>query len=234
MESLILIVFCAFGPDYVEQFEIARKTIPSRVQVGLITNAGRQIAGVKQVNMHRVHEIDALTMRCRLNNYFQLGHYDQVWYSDTDILFKGDIFAKYAAADRVILGQERGARADNIYMGGAFTEAEKAIYGDETGINAGLICVPRCAYPFFEIWNAKTKEVMKINPHLKFYEQHALNAMYFRNKENFALFDRNDIGFPTRATRGEYADHYIGYFEKKKDLMTRDYGYMCMPRVEPS
>lgn len=228
------IVFVFFGQDYWEQFELSIRTIPNNIDVFVITdNRPNPDNYFEQTNLlngfpyRMLHGVspetvfDKLTYRKNIHNLVDLNQYSQIWYADPDILFTGDIFEKYKDSKAILVSNEPDMTMQNEHFNGGFTDIEITEMVDNfaPAINGGLYCVPKCCYSFFNQYESLLNIFSESQPTNMANDQHALNNLFHRKLNNFELFERGDVGFPTRNSTGKYVNHYIGMGMYKLNLM---------------
>jgi hypothetical protein len=216
-----VIVFPFFGERYLKQFQVCARTIPSHWEVVVITDQAYDRFTVIKVNTP-ASTYDCLTFRKRIPEFVDIEKYDRVWHCDCDILFSGDLLAKYADNKTdIIVNHEPMTRIDNEFMAPAFDkeELERLILNNAPAINSGLFGVPRCQSEFWDTYKDLINDFHAIHPDLFTPDQYMLNRMYHRSMGKFLLMNSEEVGFPTRGTRGSLVNHYIGFGLDKLKLM---------------
>ena len=219
------IVFVFFGQNYLEQFEVCMKTVPSSWTVIVISD---QIKNSNISNHHIFINVptpetvfEKLTYRKNIHELIDINQFSQVWYSDPDMLFTGDILAKYKDSKSILVSNEPFMDMSNEHFNGGFSQNELSnlVENFAPAINGGLYCVPKCCYSFFEQYESLLNIFSNLNPGNMATDQHALNNLFHRKLNTFELFDKGDVGFPTRQVEGKYVNHYIGMGLYKLNLM---------------
>jgi hypothetical protein len=218
------IIFVFFGHDYMEQFQLALKTMPINWNIIVIsdieiTDRSINYYGIKVPTPETIYE--KLTYRKNIHKLIDINQYSQVWYSDPDMLFTRDIIKKYKDSKSILVSNEPFMDMSNEHFNGGFSENEikGLIENFAPAINGGLYCVPKNCYSFFEQYESLLNIFSALNPNNMATDQHALNNLFHRKLNTFELFDKDDVGFPTRQTEGKYVNHYIGMGLYKLNLM---------------
>jgi hypothetical protein len=228
-----IIVFPFFGEKYLKQFKVCAKTIPASWNVVVITDQNYldDRFTVYRVDTPRT-AYECLTYRKRIPEFINLDDYDQVWHCDPDVLFTGDLLPKYGElpySKYIIVSEEPMTRIDNEHMGMTFNadELEGMVLRHAPAINGGLIGVPKSQVQFWAMYAGNIDTFHFGHPDILSCDQQILNLMYHVDwsiaKLDFALTDKEDVGFPTRGLRGKLMNHYIGaYIENKHEVMELD------------
>jgi lipopolysaccharide biosynthesis glycosyltransferase len=225
-----LIVFPFFGENYLKQFKVCAKTIPSDWNVLVITDQNylEDRFTVLRVDSP-VSAYDCMTFRKRIPEFINIDEWDQVWHCDPDVLFTGDLLKKYSElpySKYIIVSEETGTRIDCQEMGSGFNnvELEHLILNHSPAINGGLIGVPKLNNWFWEDYKERIDLFHEMKPDILSCDQQVLNILYIWDYDYFALTDKEDVGFPTRGTQGNLMNHYIGAnIENKHELMQSDF-----------
>lgn len=217
-----VIVFNPFGSVYIEQFQVCLQTIPKHWDVVVITDEvfdpGDHSLKIIKVPLP-ARPVDRLAFRMNIHDFVDINQYDQVWYSDIDVLFKGDILAKYAESQTIMVANEPFTKLDNYHMGSALTGQEVQMNINAPAINGGLWCIPKTEFAFFEHYRQQLITFISLYPDQWSADQLILNAIFHRKEGNFRLFDFGDVGFPTRGFEGKLVNHFIGQFGDKTNQM---------------
>jgi hypothetical protein len=221
-----VIVFVFFGQQYWDQFKTCIKSIGEKWSIKIITD-------VKCCNENGVEYIyvptpatvyDMLTFRKRIPEFVAVEKYDQIWYSDPDILFKGNILEKYKDATDVMVSYEPHCNIYHPCMNGWFTTEELSDidYRKQPCINGGFFMVPKSQKDFW-IKYRTICEFMESREPNKSNDQFVLNNIYHRKLHKIKLFDTSDVCFRPDET-GVYGmvNHYIGMGSDKLDVMRNE------------
>ena len=225
-----IIVFPFFGERYLKQFQVCAKTIPSHWNVVVITDQDYSHDRFKVIRVQTPPTAyDCLTFRKRIPEFVDINLYDQIWHCDPDVLFTGDLLAKYGElpySKYIIVSEEPMTRIDNEHMGMAFDpyKLESLVLNRQPAINGGLIGVPKLWAFFWDLYQINIDEFHELRPDIMSCDQQVLNQMYHSDDWGFALTDKEDVGFPTRQTEGKLMNHYIGaYIQDKDQVMEADF-----------
>jgi hypothetical protein len=219
------IVFVFFGQQYWEQFEVCYKTIPKDWNVIVFSDTIETEIHKYNFSHYGVTTpqtvFEKLTYRKNIHKLIDINQYSQIWYSDPDMLFTGDILAKYKDSKSILVSNEPFMDMSNEHFNGGFSDKEvySLVENFAPAINGGLYCVPKNCYSFFEQYESLLNIFSALNPGNMATDQHALNNLFHRKLNTFELFDKDDVGFPTRQTEGKYVNHYIGMGLYKLNLM---------------
>jgi len=223
-----VIVFVFFGEKYMEQFDCCLKTIPARegIEIVVITDTieykGFCLDIIKVPTPATLY--DMLTFRSRIPDFIDVNKYSQVWYSDVDILFKGDILDKYKHATDVMISHEPNAPLRHPFINAWFNEQELQQMEAEhaPAINSGFFCVPKQQKDFWIKYKALCQFTGVLMQN-KESEQCLMNHIYHRKQHSMKLFDTSEVCFRPDET-GEYGmvNHYIGMGSDKVDIMRNE------------
>ncbi|MFA5715851.1 MAG: hypothetical protein WC998_08925 [Candidatus Paceibacterota bacterium] len=225
-----IIVFPFFGERYLKQFQVCAKTIPSHWNVVVITDQDYSHDRFKVIRVQTPPTAyDCLTFRKRIPEFVDINLYDQIWHCDPDVLFTGDLLAKYGElpySKYIIVSEEPMTRIDNEHMGRAFDSEmlEWLVLNHAPAINGGLIGVPKIFNSFWGKYANRIDMFHAEKPDIMSCDQQVLNSIYQEIYFDFALTDKEDVGFPTRQTEGKLMNHYIGaYIQDKDQVMEADF-----------
>ncbi len=219
-----VIVFVFFGQKYLDQFLICHQTIPNYWNVKVIADVECDIKGVEFIKVDTPPSVyEMLTYRKNIHYLIDINKYSQVWYSDPDILFTGDILAKYKNIDNIMLSVEPKTSMRHPCMAGVFSESE-LLYLESIkapAINGGFYMVPKNHYEFFEQYATLIDFFSSKWPNDRSTDQHVLNNMYHRKLNQFQLFTSEDFGLHARDGF-KLVNHYIGMDSDKIELMNNE------------
>lgn len=224
-----VIVFSFFGEIYLRQFQVCAKTIPEGWNVVVVTDQDYRDSRftVLQVDSP-VSLYECFTFRKRIPDFVDITKFDRVWHCDCDVMFTGDLLGKYynpKYADFIIVSDEPMTTIDNEHMGRAIKPVllQKLVTDRAPAINSGLIGVNKDQNSFWNNYRILVEELYASRPDVLFPDQQILNKLYHESEFKFKLTDKDDIGFPTRGTKGWLMNHYIGaYIENKDKVMEAD------------
>ena len=209
---MVLVYLVAFGKDYLDQFDLMYQgLIRMGVDVCLITDQNVKRQGVEVITIGTpLEKMQMFAFRIYGHKIIDFTKYDQVWYSDTDIIFKDNIFDKYKG--HYVCREPWNTMAEE-HFNGLLNDQEVLSAKKLPAINSGLVCAPGDSL-FWSEYQTVTERAYRRRAWIS--EQHALNWMYLkrRDKYNFKLFADEDIGYPARGIKGGYVDHYNCYKDK--------------------
>lgn len=223
MGNSSVVVFVFFGEQYLEQFKVCAETIPKHWNVKIITdckgsNLGNSFEWIKVPTPDSVYKM--LTFRKNIDLFVDINKYDQVWYFDCDMLFKGDILEKYKELSRIMVSFEPEGDWYHPCFSGGFNELElMGLSGnDALCINGGMFAVPKHKYYFFDLYRETIAKLEKELPENKSIDQFALNHLFHRKIIKMSNFPLTDIGFLGKGGF-KLVNHYIGMGNDKVQLM---------------
>lgn len=223
------IVFVFFGEKYLEQFKATRITMPKHWNVYVITDVKIESDSMTVINVPTPATVfDMLAFRKNIDLYVPIEQFDQVWYSDCDILFFQDILAKYAGErERILVSNEPFCTIDNEHFCGDMTIEEIALLKEANApaINGGFYCIPHSQYHFFPHYREALEAYAEKKPGVLATDQHVLNSVLHLDRFIYRLFDPGDVGFETghgAQYKGRMANHYIGIYEPKAAMMLKE------------
>ncbi len=222
-----VIVFVFFGQKYMEQFKSCMMTMPDYWNVKVINDIYGHVSGnIEFIQIPTPKTVyDMLTYRMYIDKHVKIRDYSAVWYSDPDILFKGDIIDKYRRLNKVMVSHEPNCPVNHPCMTGGFSDEEVAllVQGECACINGGFYAVPKSHYSFFEQYRTLCKWFRSRWPDDHSTDQHVLNNLFHRNITDMDLFDVADVCFRPDET-GVYGmvNHYIGMHSEKVELMKNE------------
>ena len=221
-----IIVFVFFGEQFVEQFKVCSKTMPAYWNVKVITDVQFSIPmPISECIVVPTPStvFDMLTFRKRINEFINIKKYDRVWYSDPDILFKGDILEKYSNSNDILLAYEPNTSLKHPCMCGGFSEEElqKLESINAPAINGGFYSVPKKKYDFFRQYKDLCNFFESKWANNKSTDQYILNNLYHRKLNEFILFTSDDVKYHPQEKDGVFGmvNHYIGMGMEKIELM---------------
>jgi hypothetical protein len=223
------VVFVFFGSKYWQQFEICADSIRADWNIFVITDEQTQKACligwsgilIEVINVPTPTTVfDMLTYRQYIDKHIDITKYDQIWYCDPDMLFKGNILMKYSGCKQVLVSNEP-IPINNIHMCGCFSESEieKLLSENAPAINGGFFMIPKEQYSFFDVYRRSIARQKEKHPEVLSTDQHCLNELFHCKLIDAKLFDEGDVGFPSHGTDGKYINHYIGMYRDKIDWM---------------
>lgn len=226
MKNKQVIVFVFFGQQYAEQFFASCKSHPDNWDKIIITDQllfnGKYFTNIIVDTPATVY--DMLTFRKRIPEFIDVEKYDQIWYSDPDILFKGDIMERYKDATDVMVSYEPNCNIFHPCMNGWFTTEELSDidYRKKPCINGGFFMVPKSQKDFW-IKYRTICEFMESREPNKSNDQYVLNNIYHRELHPIKLFQPDEVCFRPDET-GVYGmvNHYIGMGSDKLEVMRNE------------
>jgi len=222
MSTHKLVYLAAFGPDCLELFKVCLSGLRNcEVDIILITDQYFFDERVKVIQYaspaDRAHIV---SFRTRIKEFIDISPYDQVWYMDTDYVIKGDLFKQYEGNDNILLNIEPDSLVSNEHFCADLTEFEKELYKDVVAINAGIYCVPKRYFDFFEYYDLSVRCAYIRNPGMKIPEQQCLNSIYLRWHDVWQMEAIEGIGYPAHGVNEGIVFHYACYpNENKLQLM---------------
>ena len=219
-----VIVFVFFGEKYWDQWLLCADTFGHDWEIVIISDMGvgfyyDNLTIIKVPTPSTVY--DMLTFRKRIPEFIDLDEYSQVWYSDPDILFKGDILDKYKHATDVLVSNEPNCSIKHPCMNGWFRSHElDAMEASKAPcINGGFFCVPRQQKDFWVKYRTLCDFMEQLDQN-KSTDQFVLNNLYHRKLHDMKLFEAGDVCFRPDET-GVYGmvNHYIGMGSEKVEIM---------------
>ena len=221
MKQLVFLV--AFGLDCLELFKVCLSGLRKcEVDICLITDQYFYDERVKVIQWacpaDRSH---IYSFRTRVREFIDIEPYDQVWYMDTDYVIHEDIFKKYAGNQNLLINKEPDSKVSNEHFSADLTEFEFNLYKDVDAVNAGMYCVPKRYFGFFEFYDLQVRQAWIRNPEMKIPEQQCLNTIYLRWYKVWNMEFIEGIGYPAHGTEGIIL-HYACYPDDEKLKLMQD------------
>lgn len=144
-----------------------------------------------------------LCFRSRIKEFVSLDQYDQVWFTDPDIIFKKSPFNLFEGENRIMVCKETFTT-----LGERPQWFAKGIYNvdpKQNGINGGFFMVPKERYDFYEVYN---KEIPRFENDLSA-DQQALNSIHYNKLLPTGTMPEDVMHFPSRT---KYFDHYVAHY----------------------
>jgi hypothetical protein len=218
-----LVFLVAFGPDNLELFKVCLSGLQKcEVDIALITDQYFFNERVKVVQYASpLDKSHIYSFRTKVREHIDISNYDQVWYLDTDFVIKDDIFKTYAGNENLLLNIEPDSLVSNEHFCADLTEFERELYKDVPAINAGIYCVPKRYFNFFEYYHWSVELAWNRNPEMKIPEQQCLNTIYLRWHDVWQMEAIEGIGYPAHETEGMIL-HYACYPNNEKLQLMQD------------
>jgi hypothetical protein len=168
------------------------------------------IADIVQVQF----ECHPLVARIYACDYINASSYQNIMYFDCDIFCMKEINTMFRAKNNVLYMEEPWHKIKNTWSGVIdtyyFNEEEMIKYGECHPINSGHYCVSGDYFDtFFKTYKKEFERKTKFEWGM---DQSSLNSIVRKGYVNSEVFDKYEIGIPTRIPEEEYEKYNIVHF----------------------
>jgi hypothetical protein len=218
-----LVFLVAFGADCLELFKVCLIGLSKcEVDIVLITDQYFFDERIKVIQYASPPDRSHIySYRTRVKEHIDISPYEQIWYLDTDFVIKGDLFSRYAGNENLLLNIEPDSKISNEHFCADLTGFERDLYKDVDAINAGIYCVPKRYFSFFDYYDFQVKQAWIKKPEMKIPEQQCLNTIYLRWHDVWQMEAIEGIGYPAHGTDGIIL-HYACYPNGDKLKLMQD------------
>lgn len=219
-----LCYFVALGEKYLEQFKLAYQTAPKNWNILLITDCDYVNDNIQIIKVEAPESFaERMMYRINIHKLIDINEYDNIWYFDTDILFKGDIIEKVGKVENVTVCYEPNVPLSHPCMDWGISEEDLQMYTslNAPAINNGMYVVPKKMYNFFPYYYNECQFYYANNPEKVAIEQLVFNKLFYDALYTITLFDAELINYDNKTER-TFVNHYIGMYDDKLEKMKKE------------
>jgi len=224
-----LLYYTAFGDIYRHFADLSIKSVqPFLIDTDLFVITDKAFGDYNCIVVSdEMTPVEMMCFRANIEDFVNIQKYDQVWFCDTDIIFKKNVFTIYENEPHIKVCRESWTtlKDEREWFGKLIPDDEFELLQNENGINGGFWMIPRRQYKFFREYKASISYYRSKYDDISA-DQQALNYIYYCKQHTFQIstMPLNIECFPARQ---EYKDHYFKHYacypnEEKKVLMNKE------------
>jgi len=225
-----LLYYTMFGDIYTHMGLLSIKSVEAlNTGIDILVISDKQFENYKTIIVdEEMTAVEIMCLRAHISDFIDIEQYDQIWFADTDIIFKRNPFDLFDNETHIKVCREvwTTLAGQREWFAKLLSEEDFQVLKSENGINGGFYMIPKCQYEFFTEYKAVISYFRNTYPNDISADQQALNYIYHKGKFNISTMPVSIECFPARQ---EYKNHYLKHFacypnEEKKLLMNKENG----------